>query len=180
MGDDAGPPEDAQDELRRLRRDLERDFDAKMRDLKAQYQHRFARLKEEQAAWEEHRRTQAKALADKTETVRRRTENVVQRADLGAAVRKELEASRGQVKGLETAQRETAAERDRLRADAEAARASLRAAQSRGRWAGAALATGALGWLVAGWVTPIGLAILADGVALSLLLSFGLGTRRAG
>jgi seryl-tRNA synthetase len=181
VADEAFPdlPEEARRELANRRRDLEREFDAKLRDLKAQHQRRHDALKREQAEWDARRREQAKALADRTETVRRRSDNAQQKADLAAAERQELAALRQDVKELEQAQREARRVQARLQEEAGAARRLLRSAQVRSRWAAALLAAGALAWLAAGRGTPLGLAFLAAGLGAAFLLALGVKGRSA-
>jgi chromosome segregation ATPase len=179
MVDEAADPTEAQRELAARRRDLEREFDGKMRDLKAQHQRRHDNLKREQAEWEAHRREQAKALADRTETVRRRADNAQQRVESGAAAKQELQALRQQVKDLEQAQREAKRTQARLEAAAEEAGKRLRSTQGRSRWAAGVLGLGAFAWLVAGWREPLGLGFLAAAVALAVLLLLAVGRRKA-
>ena len=162
------------------RRDLEREFEAKMRDLKAQHQRRMDRLKEEQAAWEEHRRQKAQELADRMETARRRTE-APQRVETSAATKQELADLRARVKGLETELGDAIQLQARLQDDVETAGKALKSARARAWGAAGILLLGLVAWPVAGWREPLGLAILAGSVALSALLSLSVarGARNA-
>ncbi|HEX2066862.1 MAG TPA: hypothetical protein VHI93_08630, partial [Candidatus Thermoplasmatota archaeon] len=80
---DADLPESARRELAARRRELEREFGLKRAELKAQHQRRLDLLRQEQVDWQEHRRRQAKELADRTEKVRRNAANAQQRVEVG-------------------------------------------------------------------------------------------------
>ncbi|MCA1811412.1 MAG: hypothetical protein LC623_05315, partial [Halobacteriales archaeon] len=179
---DSDLPEAAQRILASRRRELEREFDVKRTDLKTQHQRRVALLEQEKADWLEHRRRQAKELADKTEKTRRRLDNAQQRAETGAATLKELEERRAQVKALEQGEREAARRQARLEADVALARERLRSARARSSAAAAVLVLGALAWLAAGWRAPLGAALLATTLASAFLLaaSAGRGGSRSG
>jgi hypothetical protein len=177
MGDEPGGdlPEAAQRELAARRRELEREFNLKRADLKAQHQRRLDLLRQEQADWQEHRRLQAKELADRTEKVRRNAGNAQQRAELGAAERQELAELREQVKRLERAQREAKRTQTRLEEGASAADRRLRSARARASWAAAVLVLGALAWIALGWREARGLGVLAAALAGSVTLSLSAG-----
>lgn len=132
MADDAADlPEAAQRALASRRRELEREFDLKRADLKVQHQRRLEVLEQEKRDWLEHKRQQAKELADRTEKVRRNTANTQQRSDLAATERKELADLRAQVRDLERKEREAARTEKGLREAVEAAQRRGRAARVR-------------------------------------------------
>ncbi len=78
MADALSEPGD--DELAPRRRELELEFDSKLRDLKSQIKRQSESLRQEQADWENHRRQREKDLADRTEKVRRREQNLEKEA----------------------------------------------------------------------------------------------------
>ncbi|MES2155803.1 MAG: hypothetical protein V4510_11765 [bacterium] len=173
--DESDLPEAAHRELAARRRDLEREFDLKMRDLKAQHSRRMDRMEQEKAEWEADRRAQAKELADRKETVRRRTENAEQRVETSAAEKQELAALRADVRRLEGVER--AAKKAEARHDDERKTVELRvkAAIRPARWAAVLLVVGTAGWLAAGRATPLALAVLTAGLAAAVLLSLAAG-----
>lgn len=171
-------PETARRELAARLRDLERDYDAKVRELKTQHQRRMDRLKEDRAEWDTYRRAQTKELADLKETMRRRTEVAQQRVDTTAAERKELADLREEVKRLESVERTVKRDAARLEAEMGAARDVAGRSRTRARWAAGALLLGAAGWLAAGWQGPLGLASLTAGLTLAALLLVDLSRSR--
>ena len=167
----AGDLDGAERELASRRRELEAEFADKMRDLKHQHQRRMDRLKEEQAEWEAYRRSKAKEIADKTETVRRRVENVEHRTNVDAAAKKELADLRAAVQRLEAEQARTTRDRAALAGDLERAQARAKSLRTRSRAAGIVLAVGVTGWLVGGWQTTAGLSVLVASVAAAFLIA---------
>lgn len=157
--------EDGTQEIGARRKDLEREFDDKLRDLKAQHKRQADKLTQDRADWEDHKRRQAKELADKAEKVHRAESNAGKTEALKAAERKEFEALRLRVKELE---------QGKLDATAKAAKSQERVAKAR---AGARSVSKAAPW-VAGWSLLGGLVWLAtsygagDGAAVRLSAGF--------
>ncbi len=96
--DKPAPISDAQRELAARRKDLERDFDDKARDLKAQHKRTLDRLQQDRLDWEEHRRTQQRELADRAEKVRRQEENHKRDLEALGKARRELEQARAEAR----------------------------------------------------------------------------------
>lgn len=134
-------------ELAARRVELERDFQAKARELKAQEKRRLERLKKDQAEWDEAKRAKAKELADRTEKLRRQAENATREAALKASERQELGALKVEVRELEKTRRE-AASAQALEADL---KRRLDAAQVLLAWSSGLAVLGALFWLAANW-----------------------------
>ena len=83
------------------RRDLEREFDGKLRDLKAQHKRLVDRLEQDRAEWETRRKQQQKDLADREERLRRREDNKERAVEAKADERKERDALRLRIRELE-------------------------------------------------------------------------------
>lgn len=94
---DAASPSDAERELAARRRELELEFEAKNRDLKAQHKRTLDKLQQDRVDWEEHRRTQQRDLADRTEKVRRGEDNHKRDLEALRAARAELEAAKAEL-----------------------------------------------------------------------------------
>lgn len=142
--------EDFRRELDARRKDLEREFADKNRELKAQHQRRMDALRHEQADWEEHKRRQTKELADKAERLRageerlhKDTHRTVTAKDEAGALRKRLEA----VEVERAAERAAQATSEQRVADAQAA---ARKAKRAARWLALLSILGPVAWLVIG------------------------------
>lgn len=100
MPDDA-PLSDAERELAGRRRDLEREFDAKVRELKSQTKRLADRLEEDRREWEEVKRRQAKELADKAEQLNRRVDNRAKADEAKVATKEDVDELRLRVRELD-------------------------------------------------------------------------------
>lgn len=119
------------DPLAARRRELEREFEDKARDLKAQHKRLADKLAEDRADWEAHRRDQQRELADRAEKVRRAEDNHRRDAESLKAARAELEATRAELseqRVLRAEVKQAAATREASTGDARAARGLLAAA----------------------------------------------------
>lgn len=121
-GAPAADVDDAQRELAARRRDLEREYDGKLRDLKAQVKRQTDALQQQRLEWEASRRAQQQELADKAERLRRQEESARKEAQKREAARQDLQQAKQQVVGGLDAAR---AEAEGLRADLEHARRHL-------------------------------------------------------
>jgi hypothetical protein len=92
---------DFQRELTARRKDLQRDFDEKMRDLKAQHKRQMDRLEQDRIEWEEYRRGKLKELADREERLRRRDENAVRQVEVKESTHKDVVALKERIQELE-------------------------------------------------------------------------------
>jgi septal ring factor EnvC (AmiA/AmiB activator) len=147
---DPGPEEDFARELAARRRDLEREFDDKQRELKAQHQRRMDALRQEQADWEEVRRQRTKELADREEKLRRGEERLHKDTHKTVTAKDEAGALRRKVEAME-ADRRAEAEADVGReARVLAAQATAQKARRAARWLALVAVLGPIAWLVAG------------------------------
>ena len=121
--DEPAPTTDAERELAARRRELEREFDDKQRDLKAQHKRQADKLQQDRVEWEAHRREHQKQLSDREEKVRRLEDN--HKRDLAALkeAQRQLDAARAElgearVKRAEVAQAQAgeSESKDRLKA----------------------------------------------------------------
>lgn len=89
--------------LEQRRKELEREFDDKLRDLKAQAKRQADKLQADRVDWEASRKAQLKDLADRTERVKRQEDN--HKRDLAAlrAAEAELQKARDRLKETEGA-----------------------------------------------------------------------------
>lgn len=94
MDETAGPTNAADGELVARRRELEAEFDAKVRDLKAQSKRQTDKLAQDRLDWEQSRKAQLKDVADRTERLRRAEDNHKRDAEALRATRRDLEATR--------------------------------------------------------------------------------------
>ena len=108
-------------ELAARRRDLEREFNDKQRELKAQHQRRLDALQTEQADWEAHKRSKTKELADREERLRRHEERAQADARKVAATRDDLQMRKRHVEELEAAKHDADAAQAALQARVDAA-----------------------------------------------------------
>ena len=88
---------DAQREIAARRRELELEFEAKNRDLKAQHKRTLDKLQQDRVDWEEHRREQQRDLADRTEKVRRSEDNHKRDLEALREARAELDATKAEL-----------------------------------------------------------------------------------
>lgn len=122
-------PGEAERELAARRRELEREFDDKARELKSQHKRQADKLAQDRVEWEAHRREQQRELADRAEKVRRLEDNHKRDVDALKAARAELEAAKAEL-----------AQQRVLRAEVKAAAAVKEAAGDRMRAAHGLLA----------------------------------------
>lgn len=134
--DESAAPSDADRELAARRRDLEQEFDDKLRDLKAQERRRAQGLEQDRIDWEAGRKEKDRQLADRAEKMRRQEENHKRDLEALKAARRELEAAQT------------------LRKEHDAMKAQAKAAQATGTGLAAQLtSTKAL----AGWFAFVGI-----------------------
>ena len=166
---------DAERELRARRRDLEREFDDKLRDLKAQHKRQMDRLQQDRAEWESYRREQAKELADRREAVRRRLDNRVKAEEHQAEERHDLAELRQTVAELREARLEDTNAIRKLEERVEKARVRFGAAQRRRRWLALVAVLGGIAVIAsairAGDRGTVGLAVVFVAVVLVLELA---------
>lgn len=142
--------EDFQRELKARRKDLDREFDDKQRELKAQHQRRMDALRQEQIDWEEVRRQRTKELADREEKLRRGEERLHKDTHKTVTAKDEAGTLRKQVEAMEAARRaETEADAGR-EARVLAAEATAKKARGAARWLALVAILGPIAWLVAG------------------------------
>lgn len=103
------PSSDSDRELAMRRADLEREFDGKMRELKAQEKRRLDRLKEEQAEFEEHRRAKTKEMADREERLKNQERKAMEATLRVQTVRSEVDSRKQRLAEVDEAERQAAA-----------------------------------------------------------------------
>lgn len=175
---DATPPAQAPEsegarELRIQRAELEREFDDKLRDLKAQERRRVEAFRRDREAWEATRRATQSDLANRAETVRRNEEGQRRDAEALRKARADLERLQAEASEREAARIQAKAGQAKLAAKVE----SLKSSQTK---SGPFLAVGAAalaGCLVAALLAPKAVAIVAG---LGLVALFLLALRRRG
>jgi ABC-type multidrug transport system fused ATPase/permease subunit len=170
---DLPPQGDPDRELAARRKQLERDFDDKLRDLKAQHKRQADKLQQDRADWEEHKRRQAKELADKAEKVRKAEENARRAEGLKASERKEMADLRQRNKDLEAAALKLTATRTKLEERVSTARGSLAPARSLLTWFGILAVLAPVTWLAFAWQTAgrPALVVAAAALVAGLLLN---------
>lgn len=171
---DASAEEDFRRELAARRRDLEREFDDKNRELKAQHQRRMDALRQEQADWEELRRQRTKELADREEKLRRGEERLHKDTHKTVTAKDEAGALRKHLAAIETA-RKAEVEADAGReARVLAAEATAKKARRAARWLALVAVLGPIAWLVAGGraAGPVALAVTGAFLLVALMLAF--------
>lgn len=114
---------DADRELAARRRELELEFEAKNRDLKAQHKRAMDKLQQDRVDWEAHRREQQRELADRTEKVRRSEDNHRRDAEALRGARAELDSTKAELaehrvvrSEVKSAQQDKSVAGERLRA----------------------------------------------------------------
>lgn len=130
MPDEPSLPDDAQRELAARRKDLEREFDDKARELKAQHKRQMDRLEQDRLDWEGHKRTQAKELADKAERYRRKETNEQQVVQRSEATREEVQALKDRVADLEASKLKATVTQAGLEQRAAGAKEALKGART--------------------------------------------------
>ncbi len=166
----ASPPSAPDLDLAARRREMEREFVEKHRDLKAQDKRRRESLEQEKQEFESYRRQKVKELADREEKLRRTTENKETQVKVTAASLEELEALRRQVREHDAAEwrrRKEMAEKD---ARAAAAESALRRSKALAGWLTALAVLAPVAWLASGWPAGGLAAGLAGGLAAAALL----------
>ncbi|MEK6985782.1 MAG: hypothetical protein AABX89_05325 [Candidatus Thermoplasmatota archaeon] len=166
------PESDGARELRMQRAELEREFEEKLRDLKAQERRRVEALRRDREEWEATRRATQSDLANRAEAVRRAEERHKQDVDALRKARAELERLRAEAGGREAARIEAKAGQAKLAAKVE----TLRSSRTR---SGPILAVGAAaltGCLVATLIAP-GAVVVIAALGLFALLALALGRR---
>ena len=142
-------PTHAERELAARRRDLEREFDDKARELKAQHKRQADKLQADRLDWEASRKAQLKDLADRTERVKRQEEN--HRRDVAAlkATQAELGKTRERLQeneGAKVEAKQAVAEQANAQRDLARARSLLAFATWVAVGGGAASLLGAALW----------------------------------
>lgn len=169
MDDDAGP-DDAGLGLAARRKELEREFAEKYRDLKAQDKRRRESLKLEQDDFEAYRRAKGKELADREEKLRRTVENREEKARVSSGSLRELEDLRRQVKESEAGEWRRKKEVAELEARASAAERALAATRRLLSIALTLLAAVTAAWLALGRRSAPGGLVLAGATVLAVVL----------
>lgn len=159
-----------QRELAARRKDLEREFDAKARELKAQSERRADKLRDDRAEWEDYKRKQSKDLADRAEALRRQEVNAQAEAKRNVETRQDLGATKKQVADLEQTRQAAAAVQADLERKATEAHKRLSAAKPLLAAFGGLSVLAPLAWLAFSWRTA---GTPANGVAVVALV-FGL------
>ena len=171
----AQPATDAERELAARRRDLEHEFQDKVRDLKAQVKRQQESLQQDRLDWEATKRTQAKEVADRAERVKRQEENHKRDAAALKSAQAELERTKERLRETQAAK----VEAKEASAGEDAAKAQLRSARS--LLAGTsfvALAGGAASLVAAlSWDRPA--AFVAAGLTLLLAAACEVARRRS-
>lgn len=184
-GSTSAAEEDFQRELAARRKDLERDFQDKVRDLKAQERRRMDQLARDRSEWDAHKRQQAKELADKAEKLRRPADNARKADALTAQERKEMETLRQRIKDLEQAKLDATAAVARSQERVDKARQGARSTSKAAPWLAAWAIAGGLLWLSIALGAGDGAAVrvsggfLAVAVALAGWLAWSLRRTRA-
>jgi type IV secretory pathway VirB10-like protein len=159
-------PDDAQRALLNQRRDLEREFEGKLRDLKAQHKRQMDRLEADRADWEESRRRQAKELADRAERLRRQEANETQQAEAAAAEAVDAAGLRAKVEEQRAAKLDLKQRLERAEGRLTEAAEVRRKALARVRLVGVGALLAAALWLWSAWS---GLGGVGVGAAVALL-----------
>lgn len=166
--------EDFRRELAARRRDLEDEFSAKLRELKAQERRRMDRMEADRSDFEQYRREKGKELADREHRLRGREGRVERTTTGGTSDSQELAKLRQEVADLKERRDLLAGRRADLEGKASSARFRLRVAT----WRMAALMTlavvGDLVWLVlalkagggARTITPVAFLVLVAAAGL--------------
>ena len=114
----------AERELAARRKELEREFDDKQRELKAQHKRQADKLQADRLDWEASRKAQLKDLADRTERVKRQEENhkrdvaalKATQAELGKTRERLQENEGAKVEAKQAVAEQASAQRDLARA----------------------------------------------------------------
>jgi len=157
--------DDAERELRARRRELEMEFDAKQRDLKAQHKRQMDRLEADRREWESYKREQAKALADKVEKARRQESNKQEAKAAVVEAKGDLEELRATVADLRQARLGDATALRKSEERLAAARKRLAGANGRLAVLAVLALAGGAAWLV--WARRDG-----DGLSSGLAMAF--------
>lgn len=165
--------EDFRRELAARRKDLEREFADKARELKAQHQRRMDQLERDRLEWEAYKRSQTKEMADRAEKLRRNAENAETKVRVTTENLRELDELRAQVKELERGERQAKKAHAELEARATTVEAGLRRARALLAWFALVSIAGPVLWLFAGGAGagPDAFAVAAATLALALLLT---------
>lgn len=171
-------------ELANRRRDLEREFDGKLRDLKAQHKRQMDGLQRDRQEWEEHRRRQQKELADKAARLKAAEDNARRADAVTAEERKEMERLRERVKDLEQAKLDATVRVAKSQERVEKARQGARSSSKVAPWAAGWSVAGGLLWLATAWGrgradAPFAALFLAGAGALAAWLAWSLRRTRA-
>jgi hypothetical protein len=142
------------DDLAARRKELEREYVEKYRDLKAQDKRRRESLELEKAEFESYRRAKGKELADREEKLRRAAANKEERVRVASGDLAELEALRRQVKENDAAEWRRKKELAELEAKAAAAHAEAAALRGLALHAIVVLAAATVGWLLLVGASP--------------------------
>jgi hypothetical protein len=163
--------EDFARELAARRKDLEREFTDKNRELKAQHQRRMDALRQEQADWEEVRRQRTKELADREEKLRAGEERLHKDTHKTVTAKDEAGALRKQLAAVEAERaKETLADAQRERRVAEA-EAKASKARRTARWLALLAILAPIVWFVAGGRSAGPMAFVVAGASLLLALA---------
>lgn len=160
--------DDFQRELAARRKDLEREFNDKARELKAQHQRRMDALRQEQADWEAVRRQRTKELADREEKLRKHEQKARDELASKETTRKELRTLKSHTGELEQSRDEAAAAKAELEARASRAEAELRKARTLLALFAFVSIGGPVLWLLSGGLAADRAAVVVSIVALAV------------
>jgi septal ring factor EnvC (AmiA/AmiB activator) len=169
MDDDPTPEPPPADDLAARRKDLEREFVEKHRDLKAQDKRRRDSLELEKAEFESYRRAKGKELADREEKLRRTAANKEAQVRATSGDLEELESLRRQAKEHGAAEWRRKKDLADLEAKAAAARAEAAALRGLVAYALVLVAAATVAWLALAGASP-----KTELLAAATLLAIGL------
>ena len=172
MAEDADPATGTGPEadLAARRKDLEREYVEKYRDLKAQDKRRRESLELEKQEFEAYRRGKAKELADREERLRRTAENKEEKVRVTSGNLEELEALRKQVKENDAGEWRRKKELAEKEARVAAAEAALRRSRTMANLLTALAVLAPLVWLASTWPARGNAVAAAALMALALLV----------
>jgi chromosome segregation ATPase len=160
--------DDFQRELAARRKDLEREFNDKARELKAQHQRRMDALRQEQADWEAVRRQRTKELADREEKLRKHEQKARDELASKETTRKELRTLKSQTGELAQSRDEAAAAKAELEARATNAETELRKARTLLALFAFVAIGGPVLWLLSGGLAADRAAVVVSAIALAM------------
>lgn len=140
--------DDAEIALASRRKDLEREFDEKLKDLKAQHKRQADKLAADREEWESYKRRQQKELADQAERIHRKVDNTHKAETVKAATQDEVAALKARVQELEAEKLKAKVAREALESRNQALAERARSASSVLAGLSFVAALGAVSWLL--------------------------------